>query len=257
MVFANDANARFVWDLLSFLTDLATVIISLVVLCFAVTLRDRLSLGEQIANIPELLNDLYIFGKIPPPHFEVESKKYVKIKKLKYFRDARNIINSKIKDEELSLECFYENTLKIGKTWENNYTYHVSISLNQLGLMILSGAVPINLALSNISDIILLDWMYCKKLIKKIRLDDPIKCKTEHRSDIYIIRKNAEWIAYAAAIYKLNKWTGFKCQKTIRSLGEKSYEDIKKREIILRKHEILNKKVSKSIHKFLYNTHTR
>lgn len=234
--------------------------IGLIALYYGKRMWNRLTQGEKVSNIPELLNEIYIFGKMKCVSRSCkENGVYPKITSLDNFRDCRNIISEKIReDPEKYLKKYNKKTLCIGK-WENHYAYNVSIALNRIGYYILNGAIPIDFVIPNVVSIIISDWRNCKELItQKLRIanKDTIKEIDSRIPKTYVVRMHAEWLAYASAYYMLSRYDLNDKNRILDLFPECNATSIKKREQQLRSHTNIKCLTSTEIDKFLY-TDTR
>jgi hypothetical protein len=203
--------------------------------------RHELSLSEQISNAPDFLYKEYINRELAKP-IVIEGKEF------RTLREARNAITKRIEGNKDLGERFLT---KDEEVWKE-FTYQVSIALQNVGMLILAGAIPINLVLPNVAGLIAEDWTCCSGIVEERRLEAP-KLKAGNLSKpIYFQRRHAEWLATAAAIYLHNYWEGKGVNKWLRN-----FEDIKKlerreKELRIAEPNLVNKRASKEIEKFLY-----
>lgn len=240
------------------INNLIIAVASLVLSVYATSLvlrfRHELSLSEQVANVPEFLNKRYSDRK-----FQVPKNARACARGLLILKDARKYI----KDLEKEKKLVEADWLKEG-TVENAFAYQVSLALQNVGIMILSGALPIKIVLPSVAAIVVEDWNRCYKLVNEELRSPELTLITpkETTAPIHFARRHAEWLAYAAAIYLQRKSRGERRDQALFAFGEaeridfdESEERIRKREYALRKSEpaLVSDKTSKEINDFLYD----
>lgn len=201
--------------------------------------RQRLSLREQIANVPEFIFKEYKNRELPSP-LKANGKEF------KTLFDVRDILRGTLKVNSNSDLAEYKKII---------YN-EISRALQNIGLVTLVGAIPIRLVLPDIAAVIAEDWNYCRDFVEKeLREDKIILKKKKELTDkqIHFSRRHGEWLACAAVIYlHRRRWRGAKVDIIFKPFGK--IEDIEKREQELRENEPdLSKKTSKEIRKFLYD----
>lgn len=244
-------------SLASLFIALLMFIIAYITLLATIKFRSELSFPEQISNIPDILNEEYLKRQFSPPAKTNERELY-------NLKDARLLIQDELKlkgDETLeqARDRFLTSTLQDFRDhdyyWQNKFAYEVSLGLEQVGIMILTGAIPLNLVLVLCAYQIIEDWGYCSILVKeKIRGNDaPIPKSQDYKESVVFHRRHGEWLAYAAAIYMYKNYSGERLNYLISLIGE--IEKIKKHEKKLRKFDsaIIPHSVNKNIEDILYN----
>ncbi len=235
-------------DLSSIILGIASFALSIYATALVFRYRREFSLPEQVSNVPELLNREYGYREFTE---SIEFKGPMP----KTMMDARKIIRRKEEANSIEQTSF----CKEG-TLENEFAYQISIALQNVGMMVLSGAIPIKLVLPNIGKMIVEDWIRCYQLVERIRKKE-IEMKNIGSSDLSISfgRRHAEWLAFSAAIYLGNYWKGKDLDdmlKKFMNLYKIDLEGVKKREKQLRESEleiITSRNTSNEIKKFLYN----
>jgi hypothetical protein len=235
-------------DLSSTILGIASLALSIYATALVLRYRREFSLPEQVSNVPELLNKEYGYREFSE---SIEFKDPMP----KTMMDARTIIRRKEEANMLEQTSF----CKEG-TLENEFAYQISIALQNVGMMVLSGAIPIKLVLPNIGKMIVEDWIRCYPLVEKIRKKE-IEMKNKNSSDFSISfsRRHAEWLAFSSAIYLSRYWKGKDLDdllKKFMSLYKIDLEKMKKTEKQLRESEsriITSRNTSNEIKKFLYD----
>lgn len=126
---------------------------------------------------------------------------------------------------------FVDKSTRLG-TWENTVAYALSLSLQRLGTLTLSGAVAVDVVSPMYAVAILQDWMVCEALVEKIRSADAI---VDSRSKkVPFQRRHAEWIALAAALYLSENWTGGSINKLLTMIN---VDEFRQREQLIREVE--------------------
>jgi hypothetical protein len=198
-------------------------------LCYLLKFRSELALPEQIANIPDFLSKEYLERRFPPR----VTKQFEWLHTLK---DARFAASKRLQQEENykdAINRFQALTLNLnGNFWENNFAYELSLALDQVGVMVLAGAIPLNIVLAMNAPQIVEDWGYCSKLVKdEIRDKRPLKPKeSDDKTWIRFHRRHGEWLVYAAAIYLDRYWTGRLLDDLISVVCDGDMKTIRKRE---------------------------
>jgi hypothetical protein len=177
---------------------LASVLVALVMLYAAIKFH-------QIANLPDFFRREYTDKHFNDPRTTADGTK------LKTLRDARYFVQEKLESVETREEArsqFIKNTKKRG-LWENKFANELSIALEQVGAMVLAGAIPLRLVLALNGYQIIEDWGYCRRLVedeicgtkncKPSR--SPILKKSDEKNPIFYHRRHGKWLAYAAIIY--------------------------------------------------------
>jgi hypothetical protein len=194
--------------------------------------RRELSLAEQIGNIHSMFVEAYLERRFRQPI------RFGDIEVLT-LKEARNILPHKIRppnDQTFkeAREGFLTRTLD-PSSWENKFAYEVSLGLQQVGIAVLSGAIPLSFVLASNADQIVEDWLYCYRLVKEVirgRPGAPMPQSTKLRGVVHFHRMHAEWLAYASAIWLSNHWSGGHLQSLLDELGD--IETLQKRERQLR-----------------------
>lgn len=233
----------------SSLAALATVIVAYLALRATIRFRSELSLSEQIGNVPDLYVKEYLYRQFSTPL-------RVGTQELHTLKDARALAKEEItprdnETPEQAKERFLNATLD--SNWENKFVYELSLALEQVGAMILVGAIPLELVLAINGDQIVDDWMYCSRFIEK-RLRNPQVAPTSRVHDaknIYYHRRHGEWLAYAAAIWLFQKWEGGHLIDLEATFG--NVETMRKRELELRQvdSELIPETTQKSLRRIL------
>ncbi len=242
--FVSNSNA-----IITLIISIFSLVFSIYATYLVLRFRKELSFSEQIANIPAFLREQYVDRKIDSTPDG---------KKIKNLQDARNELSDEVANGE-TLQGIESKILDDKKRdWYNIYAYQASIGLQNIGLMILVGAIPLKLVLPEFSYIIVKDWYFCNKLVDKLRGEKPLTMKVKglrSNKPIYYSRRHAEWLAYSAAIYLYEYWNFNKndtayLSKYLSILGEPS--EMRNREQDLREKEpMLSRAASKEIQKFL------
>ena len=221
----------------SLLVSISSVVISSYLLAKH---RKELSLSEQIANAPEFLYKEYINRELEKPII-MNGEHYKKL------REARNAFTDRLKKQDGLKRGMTE-----GEAW-TDFTYQLSIALQNLGLMILAGAIPIKLVLPNVAGLIVEDWNRCSEVVEA-RRNKPICLRSRKKlsAPIYFQRRHAEWLASAAKIYLHNYFEGAGLDSLL--VSSEDFEKLEKRERELREAEpnLVFGKTSKEIENFLY-----
>ena len=190
--------------------SLAAVLVALYAVRASFRFRRELSVSEQIANVPEWLRNQYWERKIEPPiDYKDEDKTRHELRTL---RDVRRVLSSELSaasDEAAAklLEQFLSST-RDKNDWQNRVAWELSNALEDVGVMVLAGAIPLRLVLAADGPQILRDWGYCRVLVEeKLWKEAPIEPKAwTSRSRVYFGRRHAKWLACAAAIYMDSYW---------------------------------------------------
>ena len=231
---------------------IVTVIFGILALWIGNRIKKELSFPEKIANIPEFLTKEYI-------NLEFRNPSKEKDENLKSLKDVRNHIKNLQKQKK-----FVKNNLLNEGTIENAFAYQVSTALERVGVMILSGAIPINIVMVIFGADIVYDWCLCSELInKKMRATQFELTTPKNNTNIKFMRRHAEWLAYASAVYLYRNTKGKKKDQllsTFRKVEKISIhtfeEQIREREQELRNSEpkLVLKETSKKISAFLFNS---
>lgn len=202
--------------------------------------RRELSLSEQISNAPDFIYKEYINRSLERPIM-------ICGRNCATLREARNAFTDRLSKDEQK-ECFTETG-----EW-SDFVYQLSIALENLGLLILAGAVPIKLVFPNVAGLIVEDWNRCFEVGGARRTRTIIlKASSKLSKPISFQRRHAEWLATAAKIYMHNHWEGAGVDELL-----KQTEDVKgleKRERELREAEpnLVLTKTGKEIDAFIYS----
>ena len=232
--------------------DLNTIISIIVLIGSLITLylvykfRQEFSFPEQIANVPDFLcNDYkhrkFSFQRKEESIGEVRNRLKQLRKELK--KNPDGMLNHR--DAELEIE----------------FSFEVSRALQNVGLLTLFGAIPIELVLPDNAIVIVEDWTLCKKVVNDIlrtgeQNEQEAKLVSKKKVTdlpIHFSRRHAEWLFCASAVYLSNCWEGKRVESVLKPIGE--IQEIKKREQELRESEPhISKRTSAEIKKFLYQS---
>ena len=191
---ATTLNIGFLTDLLGSIISLLSVIIAFYSIILAFRFRSELGFSEQISNLPNFIGKNYWNREIVPPIM-------VKDVELQNLKDARALVAKEIKSTENgyaedALNSFLAATVQLG-TWQNKVAYQISLGLEQVGLNVLSGAIPMNIVFSVSGYQIVEDWLYCSRLVTDV-IRGPHDLEAKVREDREIIRfhrLHGEWLA--------------------------------------------------------------
>jgi len=229
--------------LINVVLPLVALGISIWAIFLASRYRRELSLSEQMEQFSQVFMEIYLDREFYYP--EESGKK-------RTLKSCRKRAHNKMKKSE---DEFFTNTLINGK-WENTFAHQLSFSLNRVGALILSGALPLKTVLSLSALSIIEDWYFCQKLIlQDMRQDDfdiYSKIQKDGNNKIPYSRRHAEWLAYACGIWMYDNWEGGKLNKYLKYLG--SIEEVKKREKQIRQIEspLIPELVKKQIRELLH-----
>ena len=248
-------NSSIIQNIIELSITILALMLSIYATVLVLRFRHQLSFSEQIANIPNFLNKRYLDR-------EIKGTKEDEPKTLKEARDH-------LRKEDEGVEAFKIIQEKIGekeekrRTWHNKYAYEASLALQNIGLMLIVGAIPIKLVLSEFACIIIEDWRFCQRFIEEdLRSETPLKWKSSktHKliKPMFYSRRHAEWLAYASALYLHEYWEFiegegnrlFALKNALSLFG--SVHEIRQREHELRRaEELAPKNVMSEIDKFL------
>ncbi|MBN1763501.1 MAG: hypothetical protein JW878_10595 [Methanomicrobia archaeon] len=218
-------------DVLSLGLALVGTVVAVVAICLTLKFRSELALPEQIANIPDFLSKEYLERRFPTrvtQEFEwlhtLKDARFATEKKYELLQQEENY-----KD---AISRFQAVTLNLNADfWERDFAYELSLALEQVGVMVLAGAIPLNIVLAMIAPQIIEDWGYCSKFVEKIRAKRPLKPKeSDDKTQIRFHRWHGEWLVYAAAIYMDRYWTGRLLDDLISVVCDGDMQTIRKRE---------------------------
>lgn len=166
---------------------LGSAIVAVLLLYYTLRFRRELDRPQQVSNIPNFLAVEYSRRSFDPP-LQAED------------RTISDVKEARVQAEEAKEDgTFFEESLGLG-TWQNRYAYEISLGLQQVGLMVLSGALPARIVLADIADTAVRDWMDCRPLVEdRIRKDHQITSRTD--DTISFQRRHGEWLALASALY--------------------------------------------------------
>jgi len=243
-------NIELILAIATAFAGLVTSAIAFLAIIQAFHFRTEASTPEKLANIPDYLNKQYV-DRDYETSFKGEKKHSVTLREARLFV-VKDLIP---KSNETTLDArkrFVAKTFKIG-TWQNQFAYEVSLGLEWVGAMILAGAIPLSLVLSQDSLLIIKDWTYCKDFVEKlVRAAVPtVPKKNKFPTFIRYQRRHAEWLVYAAGIYLSNNWKNPQFDDLFSIIGP--LELIKIKEQFLRKLELqsIPSSMRKEINKIL------
>lgn len=207
--------------------------------------RQRFSLPEQIANVPDFLYKEYKNSKFTSVIPGEAGEDMVSLRK------ARNILRN-VKKDNLKDRTYKSKFEQL----KYNFSYEVSLALQNIGLLVLFGALPVELVLPDIAGVIIEDWNQCSESVdKEFRKEVMILKSTKKKKPtkpIHFSRRHGEWLVHAAAVYLHANWKGARVEKHLKMIG--NWDRIKEREKELREAEPeISKKTQKKIHNFLYD----
>jgi len=229
------------WNNVALAISSLLVSISSVVISSYLVMKHRreLSLSEQISNAPDFIYKEYINRDLERP-ITIDGRKCTTL------REARNAFTDRLKNSG------QKEQLADNDAWKD-FAYQLSIALENLGLLVLAGAVPIKLVFPNVAGLIVEDWNRCHEVVGT-RRTKPITLKTSKQltEPISFQRRHAEWLAIAAKIYLRNHWEGEGVEELLKH--SENFKNLEKRERELREAEkkLVLAKTSKEIADFLY-----
>ena len=216
--------------------------VSAISLFLYIRFRTKLSLSEKIANVSTFLFKEYKNLKFVIPYTVGKRQIYT-------ISDARNVIRD-AKEGNIRKNIAGIKDLKKG------FSREVSRTLQNIGLLTLLGALPIQFVLPDLARTIVEDWDLCSERRKGILIGKKLTLKKrQDLTDIPIqfALRHAEWLTYASALYLQNYWKGEELDKLLKPLGD--IKTIKKREDDLRINEPdVSKETSEEIRKYLYRS---
>ena len=227
-------SPELVYGLVGAIAGALSALIALFAVFQALRFRSESSVPEKIANLPEYLSKQYV-DRV----FEIRHKNGRR--RTITLRDARLLAKRDIsprRGESIAAarHRFVAATLEVG-SWQNRFAYEVSIGLEWVGAMVLSGAIPLVLVLSLDSLLIIEDWVYCKQLVANVirGQQPPLPKDRGYRPFVGFHRRHAEWLACAAAIYISDNWTSTQLDGLLPLLGDSAL--IRSTEQAIRKFE--------------------
>jgi hypothetical protein len=161
-------------DVFTVILAFLSFVVASLTFCYLLKFRSELALPEQIANIPEFLRKEYLERRFPPR----VTKKFEWLHTLK---DARLRAENELKPrdnekKEDTRKRFRDSTLEEGG-WQIDFAYELSLALEQVGVMVLAGAIPLGIVLAMNAPQIIEDWGYCSKFVEKKIRDKSLKPK--------------------------------------------------------------------------------
>lgn len=146
------------------------------------------------------------------------------------------------------LEQFHEKSIKMG-TIENRFAYEASGAVQEIGLMLLTGSIPIEVVVSSNGYQFIADWLYGCSLVENIiREKSTLKKRTDNNTTLKYHRIHGEWLANFSYLYFQKQWEG-KLLKVFNDYFLSKKIDPRKRELDIRKTEtqIIPKYIMKKI----------
>lgn len=186
-------------DILELLLTGFALIVSVGAFVYAYKTDKEFSNKEAIQNINELFLDRYS-RRFLTSEYKYSDNDY------KTLRELRTLIQSMYGISDASaLNHYYEQSLIIG-TVENKFAYEASLALQEIGLMVLTGAIPLEIAISSNGHQFMEDWLYCYKLVyDRIRSTQKF-VKRKIASKVGYPRIHAEWLSNFSYIFFSKEW---------------------------------------------------
>ena len=123
-----------------------------------------------------------------------------------------------------------ENSKKSSKdTWQNQTAYETAISLERLGLVALTGLVPLGVVLAIFGDQIIDDWLVCRHWVKSYREEENFTSNAVHNNNsVPYHRRHGEWLVLLTLLWVKNKSLSFKNYEELLTDygGEKKIEQL-------------------------------
>ena len=248
-------NSGAIQNIIGLSLTVLALLLSVYAVVLALRFRQQCSFSEQIADFPIFLHKQYVEREI----------KGASKGEPQTLKEAR----ASLREEDKGAEAFKVIQEKIAekaekkRTWHSKYADEASLALQNIGLMILVGAIPIKLVLSEFACILIEDWRFCQRFIEEdMSRKTPLKWKSSktHKlsKPMFYSRRHAEWLAYASALYLHEYWEFiegegnqlFALKDALSLFG--SVHEIRQREHELRRAEgLAPKNVMSEIDKFL------
>jgi hypothetical protein len=122
---------------------------------------------------------------------------------LQYIKDGDPYSEQKKKLIEL-----WDDSLK-KNSWQKKATYNISWALQDLGALVRSGAMPAGFVFINGARLIIEEWVFCLGLVyedfRKSGHNIQFRALTDN-PELGAVRRHAEWLACASAIYWYNNY---------------------------------------------------
>lgn len=170
--------------------------------------RADVDLAQKLAATPGLLTAEYLERPLLKP----KSTKTIRSWPAN-FKDARRLARKyyplgESAADKVAREAFENKSTQEGN-WENSFAADVSIALERIGILALSGAIPVRLVLDLVGHNVLEDWLYCREFVqKKVRNDRDVSARLPPFCGLPYFRRHGEWLAYLAALECKARWKG-------------------------------------------------
>ncbi len=212
---------------------------------YTIVSRRRFGRKETIQNIQEMLIGRYSERRLTSS-FKDDEREY------STFREIRATINEKYdlcseKPLELLMR-FHKESVQKG-TIENKFAYEASLAIQEIGIMLLSGYIPIEVIVSSNGYQFIEDWLYSYQLIEElIRNKYTLSKKTKDNSMLKYHRIHGEWLAHFSYLYFEKHWTGSLLKVFSEYFASKQINS-KERKVVIRMAEtqIIPKHIKKKI----------
>lgn len=189
--------------------------------------RRHISRSESVQNLPEILIDRYLQREMTKP-YTVDGTELKKLKALRNEVLQRHRSKSAGWKEVIETEIAPE-SLENGV--ENRLAYELSLALDEIGVMVMTGSLPLGAVIELAGIQILEDWTICRELVKKrIRRENPVSLKSEDANEP-LHRVHAEWLAMIIAARLEDRFEGDRVQELLEMLG--SPKDVRDRVVSL------------------------
>jgi hypothetical protein len=91
---------------------------------------------------------------------------------------------------------------QVGNTWQNEVAYEIALMLEQIGVAVFTGLVPLRMVLALYGARFVKDWLLCRSWVRSYQ--DRAEMVSHH---ISYHRRHGEWLALVAAMWMDENWT--------------------------------------------------
>ena len=197
-------------DQINLATAAATFLAGLVAaiaIFYTLRLRRELSLDQKLGNVTALFHSEYLDRKLDHP-VDLPDEKKTKTDRIEVIRD---FVRQKFATDKNFAAAFADNSIKFG-TWEYVFVEELMHGLQDLGIAVASGALPLPLVLADAGHVILEDYSYAITYLKLWREQSCESLHASENSELFWSRRHGEWIVHVAVIFIARNWA---CPATV------------------------------------------
>ena len=163
----------------------------------------RTSAYENVlAEIRDRVFEVRPNHKLPKPNGNL---KHLKLRLVKAIA-RKSIANGAIGWDRASQEEWDKTSSNQNLNWKSDLAFEVGDSLQQLGILAITGAMPLGPTLMHTSIVLINDWLLCAAWVKRHSQTNNVKSNFLE-TEIYFPRRHAEWFALIAIAHmRKYKW---------------------------------------------------